>query len=466
MLHRRFFRRIVDLKATYDSTPELPFSVALTQERIEAVLRELGVLYRDRIYSPCVTLWVFLSQVLSQDHSCRDAVARLLAFRTARGLSACSTDTGSYCEARQRLPEELLSRLTRQTGQELHGQASAAWCLHGRRVKLVDGATVSMPDSGANAAVFGKSQNQHGSVGFPLARIVVLLCLATGAVLELAMGSYRGKRSGELSLFRSLQSTLVAGDILLGDRIFGTFYDIARLANRGVDVVFRLHAHRFADFRRGRRLGHDDHLVNWRKPTCCPEGLNEAEFAALPAELILRELRVLVAIPGFRVRSLVVVTTLLDPQQFSAKEIAHLYRQRWQAELDLRSIKTVMQMDVLRCKTPDMVRKEIWSHLLAYNLLRSVMCAAADEYGIPAREVSFKGTLQLLNAFYHSIITSTPEGLQALCDKLLSAVRTHRVGKRPDRYEPRKRKRAAKPYPTMKKSRADERKQCLQQRLS
>lgn len=466
MLHGRFFRRIVELKARYDSTPALPFSVALTEERIGTVLDELGVLYRDRIYSPCVTLWVFLSQVLSQDHSCRDAVARLLAFRTARGLSACSTETGAYCEARQRLPEELLSRLTRQTGQELHEQAPSAWRVHGRPVKLVDGAIVSMPDTAANEAFFGKSQNQKGRIGFPLARIVVLLCLATGAALELAMGPYQGKRSGELSLFRGLQDALIEGDILLGDRLFGTYCDIVRLVKRGVDGIFRLHAHRKADFRRGRRLGKDDHLVTWHKPTRRPDWLSAEEFAALPATWELREVRVRVAIPGFRVKSLVVVTTLTDPEQFSREDIANLFRQRWHAELDLRSIKAVMQMDVLRCKTPDMVRKEMWSHLLAYNLLRSVMCAAAEEYGIPVRQVSFKGTLQLLNAFYHFIITSDPQRLAALCTTLLKAVQEHRVGNRPNRYEPRKRKRAAKPYPAMKSSRADERKQCLTKRLS
>ena len=461
MSQGRFFRRIVDLKARFDSTPELPFSEVLTAEQIEATLRELDVVYRNRLYSPSVTLWVFLSQVLSEDHSCRDAVARFLAFRTARGEPACSTETGSYCEARQRLPEKLLSRLARQTGQELHQQATAAWRLHGRPVKLLDGSTVSMPDIAENTAAFGKPRNQRGVARFPVARIVALLCLATGAALELAIGPYRGKQTGELSLFRQLQETLVAGDILLGDKLFCTYLDIARLVTRGVDVVVRLHAHRKVDFRRGQRLGPNDHLVVWHKPTSRPDWLSAEEFAALPAELTMREVRVRVAIPGFRVQSLVVVTTLTDSQQFSAEDIANLYRQRWHAELDLRSIKSVMQMDVLRCKTPDMVRKEIWAHLLAYNLLRSVMCAAAEEHGMPVREVSFKGTLQLLNAFYHCIITSDPQRLEAICTRLLIAVRQHRVGNRPNRYEPRKRKRPAKPYPAMKASRRDERKQCL-----
>ncbi|MGH8529559.1 MAG: IS4 family transposase [Nevskiales bacterium] len=461
MVHGRFFRRLVELRSRLSTAPELPFTDALTQNRIDAVLSELHAFYRERVYTPCVTLWVFLSQVLSADHSCRDAVARLLAFRTAQGHAACSTDTGSYCEARQRLPLELLTRLVRQTGAEQHRTAPAQWRLHGRPVKVVDGSTVSMPDTSENAAEFGKPSNQRGGGLFPVARLVVLLCLTTGVVLDMACGPYRGKHCGELSLFRAMNYPFQAGDILLGDRLFCTYCDIARLRRAGVDLVFRLNAARRADFRRGRRLGHDDHVLRWRKPTRRPDWLSEAEFAALPDELELREVRVRVKLPGFRVRSLIVVTTLLDPQQFSKHDVAELFRQRWHAELDLRSIKTVMQMDVLRCKTPEMVRKELWVHLLAYNLLRSVMCAAAAEHELPVRQLSFKGTMQLLNAFYHLLVTSAPDALESLCTSLLHAVQEHRVGDRPNRYEPRKRKRAAKPYAPLKKPRDEERKLCL-----
>jgi hypothetical protein len=465
MLHGRFVGRIADLRARYAGAPALPFSPLLAPARISALFDELGTFYRDRIFSPCVTLWVFLSQALSQDHSCRDAVARLLAFRAAQGLPECSASTGSYCQARKRLPEELLSRLARQTAHELHEQALDAWRFHGRRVKLVDGTTLSMPDTKANARAFGKPKNQTERVGFPVSRVVVLICLATGAILELAIGSYVGKQSGERSLFRSMQDTLKAGDIVLGDRLFGTFCDIARLVGRGVDGVFGLHGHRAADFRRGRRLGPDDHLITWRKPARRPDWLGPEEFAEMSAELTLRQLRVRVNVPGFRTESLVVMTTLIDPLQFSHDDIAELYRHRWHAELDLRSIKTVMQMDVLRCKTPEMIRKEIWAHVLAYNLLRTVMCEAATKQHCPPRELSFKGTLQLLNSFYQLIVIATPTQLEALCARMLMAVGQHRVANRPNRYEPRKRKRAAKPYPPMKQPRAAERKLCLKKSL-
>jgi hypothetical protein len=286
--------------------------------------------------------------------------------------------------------------------------------------------------------------------------LVVVLCLATGVVLEAAIGAYRGKQASELALFRSLFQSFVAGDIVLGDRLFCTYCDIAELQAKGVDVVVRLHASRRADFRRGRRLGRDDHVVVWRKPAKAPQHLSAEAFAALPEELHLREVRVRVAIPGFRVKVLVVVTTLTAPAAFSKEDIAALYRQRWHAELDLRSIKAVMQMDVLRCRTPAMVRKEIWAHCLAYNLLRSLMCAAADEHGLTVREISFKGTLQLLTAFYHAIVTSAGVELQSLCTTLLKAIPQHRVGHRPNRYEPRKRKRPAKPYPPLKRPRWEE----------
>jgi hypothetical protein len=189
MSQGRFFRRVVELKDQWSTRPQLPFSECLTEERIRSVLLELGIVYRDRLYSPCVTLWLFLWQVLSADPSCRNAVARFLAFRSACGLPPCSSATGAYCTARQRLPEELLARLMRQTGRELLTQAPAAWRVHGRPVQIVDGSTVSMPDTVENTAAFGKPSNQHGRCGFPVARIVVLLCLATGAALELAIGA-------------------------------------------------------------------------------------------------------------------------------------------------------------------------------------------------------------------------------------------------------------------------------------
>lgn len=434
-------------------------------DSIHAILNDLKVEFRNRIYPPLVTLWVFLSQVLDPDPSCRQAVSRLLAHRLQRGLARCSTDSGSYCEARQKLPEELLQRLVQQTGSELEQQAPDAWRFHGRRVKVVDGTTVSMPDTASNTAAFDKPRNQLGAAAFPLARVLVVFGLATAVVLEAAIGPYRGKKTGELSLFRSLQHTLEKDDVVLGDRLFCSYCDLAQLKARGIDGVFRLPSTRRADFRRGHRLNADDHIVAWSKPLQCPEGMSATEFAELPDTLEIREMRVKVSVPGFRARSLIIVTTLLDSVEFPPLEIAALFRQRWQAELYLRSIKAVMHMDVLRCQSPEMVRKEIWAHLLAYNLLASMMCSAAAESDRPLCTISFKAALQLLLAFRHELLNAhASDASQRCCDAILHALTEHLVHDRLNRVEPRKRKRPPKPYPRLKRPRAVERNLCRQNR--
>lgn len=455
-----FFGQLPQWKSRFHKAAELPFSELLSAERINAELRRLGVACRDRIYPPDVTLWMFLSQTLDPDPCCREAVARNLAYRTKRGLRPCSTDTASYCAARIRLPEALIANLAHATGHELCDLAPEPWHCKGRRVKLVDGSTVSMPDTAENAAAFGKPKNQKGPCGFPIARILAVLCLATGAACDAAVGPYCGKQSGELSLFRSLLSTFENGEIVLADRLFCTYFDIARLRARKVDMVVRINAQRKVDFRRGRRLGKNDHIVFWTKPTKCPEWMSAEEFASLPHEMEMREIRVPVDVPGYRVKSLVVVTTLLDPVCFTKEDVALLYRQRWQGEIDLRSLKTTLQMDVLRCKTPDMVRKEIWTHLLANNLLRSAICAAAIRHDVLPRQLSFRGAQQMLNSFHLLLTTSPVHELESLCNALFNAMAQHIVGDRPNRYEPRKRKRAAKPYPPLKLSRDAERTLC------
>ena len=456
-----FFGQLPQWKSRFHKAAELPFSELLSGERIRVELRRLGVTYRNRLYPPDVIVWMFLSQTLDPDPCCREAVARYLAYRKSRGLPACSTDTTSYCEARLRLPNALIPNLTRATGHELCDLAPALWHWKGRRVKLVDGSSVSMPDTPENAAAFGKPSNQKGFCGFPIARILVVMCLATGAACDAAIGPYCGKQSGELSLFRSLLETFEEGEIVLADRLFCTYFDIARLRSRGVDMVVRVNAHRKVDFRRGQRLGEDDHIVVWTKPTRCPEWMSEEDFTALPDEMELRELRADVDVPGRRVKSLVVVTTLLDSARYTKEDLVLLYRQRWHGEVDLRSLKTTLQMDVLRCRTPDMVRKEIWTHLLANNLLRSAMCATAIRHDVLPRQLSFRGAQQMLNAFHLLLTTSPLEQLESLCNALFDAIACHIVGNRPNRYEPRKRKRAAKPYPRLKLSRAAERKHCL-----
>jgi hypothetical protein len=443
--------------------PDLPFADLLEPELVEQALREEKVSFRDRLFSPLVTLWVFLSQVLDPDHSCRQAVSRFLAWRAARGLAPCSADTGAYCKARARLPEGVLARLTRATGRRLQDQAPPHWHWEGRPVKLVDGTTLSMPDTPANQKAYPQSGTQKAGVGFPIVRLVVLFSLAVGTALDAALGRYQGKRTGETSLFHSLHDNLQPRDILLADRYYGSYWEIALARQRDADMVCRLHQRRRADFRTGRRLGREDHVVTWAKPPR-PEWMDEATYAALPATLDVREVRVRVRHPGFRTRVLVVVTTLLDPVAAPRSDVAVLYRIRWLAELDLRALKQTLQMDVLRCKTPEMVRKEVWAHLLAYNLVRKVMARAAEEAKLLPVQLSFKGAVQAVNAFAGVPWRGEAQELEEVWRRLQEVVVQHRVGNRPNRYEPRARKRRPKNYPLLNEARAKARARCHSRR--
>jgi DDE family transposase len=426
-----------------------PFSAVLTVKDIVELLCQECVETADRIFTPVVTLWTFLSQIHSDDPSCRAAVARLNAARVAQGLAPCSPLTGGYCKARQRLPETLLSRLVPVSGQRLQQQTPRAWHWHGRAVKIVDGSGVSMPDTEANQQEYPQPGSQQPGLGFPVARLVVVLSLACGAVLAAAVGRIKGPQSSETMLFHRLHAHLERDDVVLADRFYCSYWEVALLLGRGIDIVMRLHQRRQVDFRGGRRVGRADHVVSWTKPKR-PAWMDEATYAGLPVTVDIRVLRVCVPQRGFRTRVVLVATTLLDAQLYSKEDLAGLYRARWHAELDLRSIKQTMQMDVLRCKTPTMVRKEIWGHLLVYNLLRAAMAQAARGHGVVPRQVSLQGTRQTLMAF-HSLLAQMPSTeRESVVSIVLSAIASHRVGTRPDRYEPRACKRRPKPYPLLR----------------
>ncbi len=428
-------RQVGQLRQKIAHAPALPFSELLAGGLAEQAIRDEAVSFRERLFSPLVTLWVFLSQVLDPDHSCRQAVARFLAWRSAQGLAPCSADPSAYNKARQRLPQGVLNRLTRLTGRQAQERAPAPWRWNGRTLKVVDGSTVSMPDTEANQKAFPQAHTQKAGVGFPIARLVVLFSLAVGTVLDAALGRYQGKHSGETALWHSLQDNLEPGDLLLADRYYGSYWELALTQQRGADMVCRLHQRRRADFRSGRHLGREDHVVCWSKPPR-PEWLEEASYASLPATLAVREVRVRVGAAGFRTKVLVVATTLLDAAAFGREDVAVLYRMRWYAELDLRSLKQTMQMDILRCQSPEMVQKEVWAHLLAYNLLRGQMARAAEEGGLLPLQVSFKGALQVVNALASVLWTAAVDEIAEIMRRLRAAIRSHRVGQRANRYEP------------------------------
>jgi Transposase DDE domain len=435
----------------------LPFTDVLTEDVIAQALAAVGG-WLDRVFSPLVTLWVFLGQVLSADHSCRAAVARLIAHRLSRGQRPCSAETGAYCQARKRLPESFFADVACSVGRRLDDQADRRWLWKGRRVYLFDGTTVTMPDTPENQEAYPQVYNQRPGLGFPIARVGALISLACGAVVNLGFCRYAGKGQGEVSLLRRLRDVLRPGDVVLGDRLLGNWATIVFLQQRGVELVSRLNTfHRRVDFRRGKRLGPGDHVVRWDKPTSI-RSLDRDAYHALPDFITVREARIRVRQPGFRTREIVVVTTLLDPEKTAKEDLATLYRARWHNELDLRSLKAVMQMRELRCKTPEMVRKEAWAHVLAYNLIRAVMAQAAARHGVVPRAISFKGALQTLEAFQPLLELGAGRDAARrlrLCHDLLDAIATHRVADRPDRYEPRVKKRRRNHYDWLTKPRAE-----------
>lgn len=426
-----------------------PFGSVLTVKDIVDLISQECVETGERLFTPLVTLCTFLSQIHSDDPSCRAAVARLNALRVAQGLRPGSPLTGGYCKARHRLPESLLQRLLWLSGQRLQQQVPAAWHWHGRTVKIVDGAAVSMPDTEENQQAYPQPGSQALGVGFPVARIVVVLSLAWGAVFGAALGRLKGKQTSEPMLFHTLHRHLERDDVVLADRYYCSYWEITLLGQRRIDVVMRLHQRRQVDFHQGRRLGREDHVVTWTKPVR-PAWMDEATYAVLPDTIEMRELRVQVTQPGFRTRVVLVATTLLDAQAFAKEELAALSRARWHAELDLRSIKQTMQMDVLRCKTPAMVHKEIWAHLLMYNLIRATMAQAALHHGVLPRQVSLQGARQTLAAFGSELEQASSTRREGVLPIVLTAIASHRVGTRPDRYEPRACKRRPKPYPLLR----------------
>jgi hypothetical protein len=441
----------------------LPLRDVLTTTHVEQAAAAEHVSFgtgADDVYTVPVTLWAFITQVLADQKSCVAAVARVLVLLTILGRRPCAAGTGAYCKARAKLPEGFLRRLTRDVGRQLEDETPAAWRWHGRRVLLLDGSTLSMPDTPANQKAYPQQRAQKPGVGFPLLRWVALLGLATGAMLASAFGPWRGKQTGEAALFRTLLEELRPGDVLVADRYYCSYWIVALASARGVQVVFRKHQLRRTDFRTGRRLGRDDHVVAWTKPPR-PAWLTPADYEALPSLLALREVRTRITTPGCRVKELVVVTTLRDPAAFPREHILDLYHERWHVEIDLRAIKTQMKMEILRCQTPAMVRKEIWAHLLAYNLVRKVMAQAASEHGVTPRQLSFAGAMQTLNEYRTLLLTVTAADLPARCADILRAIAYHRVGARPERYEPRKVKRRPKGYSRMLRPRAQERAACL-----
>lgn len=405
-----------------------------------------GAMSRNRLFSKENTFWAFFSQVLDADGGCMEVIRKLQSYASIKGVKIPSSSTASYCTARKKLPEQMLSDILVHTADRLELMPESG-LLNNRRVIVVDGTGVSMPDTPQNQAVWPQLSSQKPGCGFPTARICACFSLASGALLSYAIGN---KKNNELPLFRKQWHIFKPEDIFLGDKGFCSYFDIANLKKQSVDSVITLarrppgttaNCHKV--------LGPDDLLIAWERPVYTPKmAYSKDEWAMLPKELILRQIKVSVGTPGFRTNGFYIITTLLDAAQYPAAKLAELYFKRWDVELFFRDIKTTMGMDILRCQTPEMIRKEILMHFIAYNCVRRLMYEAAEEADLEVRVVSFKGSLQALRNWephLNQAKVSQAERFRLVTD-LYDAMTNTPIRQRPGRSEPRCIKRRPKSY--------------------
>src|SRR5438067_11985560 len=395
---------LAEVRARFARDQGLPFADSLTEPSILDALDEHGVQYRDRLFGTVTTIWGFLSQALSEDHSCRETVSRIIAHRTAAGLEVCSPNTASYCNARARLPTAVLRSLARRTAQQLQETLPKAWKWNGKDVFIADGSHVSMPDTPQNQAGYPQPVVQQDGIGFPLARVTVLLSLATGACHDLAIVPYAGKGTGETTLLRQLYDALSPGDVIVADALVDNYFLACELRQRGIELVARVQAERVGS--RTVESRPDGDIIVWQRPNK-PRGMTGEQYRGYPRILLMRQVSVDARDRDNRAEQFEVVTTILDAS-IDGSQIGELYERRWDGEVDIRSIKSTMKMDILRCKTPAMVEKEIWVYLLAYNLLRTVMAVAANANQVEPRAISFKGTKQVVTAFAPKLEAARP----------------------------------------------------------
>jgi putative transposase len=424
-------------------TDGLPCSNALTTDDIEQAFKAEGVSFGEAgnnpIYTMPVTVWAMISQALftGVERACRAAVFRVAVYYAILGRQI-STNTGNYCRARARVGEGVVRRLAGSVAEHSEATVPRKWKWLGMTVKMADGTDFSMPDTPENQKEYPQSSSQAEGVDFSIMHALALVSLGTGMVTAMTCGPYAGKETGETALLRSVFKNLKPGEVLLADRYFSGWFMLALLRQLGIHFVVRMHQLRKLDFRLGRQLGHKDHVVCWTKPPR-PEWMDQQTYDTLPSTLEVRETYVPVSTPGFRTKSLIVVSSFLDDDVVSASDLADLYRQRWHVELRLRDIKSTMELDVLRALTPEMVRQELWTRILAYNLIRHSMLQSALERDRPPCQLSFAATVQLLTSSW--LVASLPSGT-VITSQILVALRiisggSHIVGNRPDRIEPR-----------------------------
>lgn len=463
----RSFQQVVAAFLTSDG---LPFAEILSAERIERIFAKHGCLFGlHGVYTTAIMVWSFLSQVLrdGKEASCRAAVARVVSYCEIQGLDSPTEDTGDYCRARAKLSEAALHDLSCEVAEELEQAAAPSWLWKGRHhAKLIDGFTFTMPDTPKNQAKYPQQKAQKPGVGLPIARAVAIVSLATACVMDLAIGPYQGKETGESALLRSMLQSLAAGDIAVLDRYYCSFMMIALLLSQGTHTCARKHHLRHSDFRRGRRLGKYDHIIVWTRPQR-PKWMDAATYTLIPETLILRELRFNIVEPGRRTQTIDIITTLTDADEYTKEDIAELYGFRWNSELDIRSIKSNLNLAHVRCKSPEMVHRELWTTILGYNLIRTTSAGAALLHEKQPRQISFTSSCQYVLASWMQLSSRVIDGakLQAYLLVMLKQIAGCEVANRPGRLEPRVLKRRRHGYKLMQKSR-DQLRRELQKRCT
>ena len=390
-----------------------------------------------------------------KEASCQAAVARVASHGQGRGLAAPTEDTGDYCRARAKLSEAALHDLSCEVAEELQQAAKSEWLWKGKHhAKLVDGFTFTMPDTPQNQATYPQAKTQQPGVGLPIARAVAIVSLATACVRDLAMGPYQGKETGESALLRSMLGSLAAGDVAVMDRYYCSYMMIALLLSQGTHVCARKHHLRHSDFRRGRRLGKYDHLIVWTRPQR-PQWMDEETYAQIPEELVLRELRFHVVERGRRTKTIDVIATLVDADEYAKEDVAELYGFRWNSELDIRSIKSNLNLGHVRCKSPEMVHREVWTTLLGYHLIRTTAAGAALLHDKQPRQISFTAACQYVLASWMPLSCGLigASSLQEYLELMLKQIAGCEVANRPGRLEPRVLKRRRHGYKLMQKPR-------------
>ena len=401
---------------------------------------------RHRIYNKATTFWAFFSQIIDADGGCSEVVKKLKTYLDFNGDKSLSVSTGSYCKSRQKLLESDLVEILKHTSTSFHVN-SEDQPLAGRRVIVVDGTGLSMPDTPENQADWPQISSQKPGCGFPTMRLLGCFDLATGAILSYALGN---KKNHELPLLRQQEETLEEWDILLGDKGLCSFYDVNRLHKKKVDSVIPL-SRRIPKTEQTcvKKLGNNDLLIHWKRPAWYKKApLPKEEWNQLPEEFLLRQIKVDVEQPGFRVKSFYIITTLLDPLIYSAKDIADLYYRRWSVELFFRDLKTTTKMDILHCKSPAMIRKELLMYSIAYNAIRHLIYETAHAHEKDPMRLSYKGALQALRQaeVYFNRSALCPAEILRIRESLLDSICTNIIPFRPGRTEPRCLKRRAKPY--------------------